>query len=441
MKSFSNAVLRGTLLIAVVISVILSWMIWSNNAKYQQGVQSNNNLQTLHQRTTSVPRNMDDVFSPTRLILTRQSEKQYIMYNNQSNTIDNVVKEIKKAHITGIKQISTKNKNRYQNFLHLQSSVQLSYPTKISINSFAEMMNQKDLSVHNDKLINRIIILRNKNLQHQIYFLDDQNFTIYQAQITDLNSKKMHNLLKDNNFSVPVNVQTNSHGVQVYYLQPMKIKRISYLVADQNNNTLIANLLNSNQGVNITTRKEDNLTTYRSGVNRSMIVDNKTSLVTLNDYTKTKMPQTTMDLFSNSYRTLTQIGTSLSGLYLFNYNQRERQLSFRNYVDGFPIFQQDQIGTVKINYSNDGQTAVFSKKFFQVPIPTDQQPVELPSTQTLITRLENAGYNMKDLQNIVIGYSWSNNDQNKNIIDLTPTYYIFYNNQWHTYDELLSQGR
>ncbi|AXX65299.1 hypothetical protein DS830_07310 [Bombilactobacillus bombi] len=430
MQRFSNIILRTLLIVAIGISLILSWLIWTNNAKYQQGVQSGT-IQTVNRRSVSTTKTMNEVFAPTKII-NNTAKSQRLIYNYKYSSVREIFQQLKQAHLSDFEQISLNDSNRYQRLLHQKHSLQLVYPTSVTVNTIARLTSQRRLQQRKDHDINRIVLVLKGN-QHLIYFLNDYNFAIYQVQERDLNYQQIQKLIKDNNFSVPVNTQVIAHDVQLMYLKPLKLKPVSYLITVQNNNNYISNLLNSKQGADITSHKTEGQVVYRSGMYRLLNIDNKTDMATFNDYSKTNIPTNTPDLFEDTYRSLVKIGNPLNGMYLFNYDRKNHSFIFRNYVEGFPIFQQSKNGAVKINFSQEGQTILFSKKILQVPVPAERNAVRLPATADIISGLKDNGYNIHNIQKITIGYKWSDDSQNHDIVDLTPTYYIKINDQWKSY--------
>ncbi|UQS82102.1 two-component system activity regulator YycH [Bombilactobacillus folatiphilus] len=439
MKQLNNWVLRILLMIAVLISLILSWMIWTNNAKYQQALPNVSRTHHVNQRSTAIKKDMGTIFAPTKMVLT-QHHKQYVASNNQSNMINSTMKVLQRAQFKDPRKIVTQNSQRYQRYLRFDSSLQLIYPSTFTFNSLMRVMNQTDRRLRRDINFNRILIQQKGN-HLRLFLLDDRTFTVYYLDQSQFEVTKLSQMVNRKNFKTPVFFHQEAKNISLYYDKPIRLAKVSYLLSKQTNNFYVTNLLNSRQDANISTRKNGNLTVYRNGDNRSLVVDNKIKAVTYSDYSKTDMPKNIPDLLNQSFQLLSNVGNSLNNLYLFSHSQNNTQLVFRTYVNGFPIFNQSKFGAVTINYSNDAQTAYFSKKNLQVPLPTEQAPVQLPSTHTVIEQLTHAGYSSKNIQKVLIGYTWAADDQNKEIVDLTPEYYILINNQWKTFNDWLNRGR
>lgn len=101
-------------------------------------------------------------------------------------------------------------------------------------------------------------------------------------------------------------------------------------------------------------------------------------------------------------------------------------------MEGFPVFSNDLKGQVDIRITNnDGAapsvTINTSVNTIQVPIPSEEE-VTLESTEKLIKRLEAAGAKKEKIQSAVIGYTWQTIEEVKQVVDLSPEWYVLYNN-------------
>ena len=118
MKRLSSHVLRILLFVAVATSVILSWLIWTNNAKYQPDTQFSS-VQSVshHPQSLSKNTNMNEVFAPTKLIVTQNNQSQLI-YNYKYSTVDEIFQVLQHTSLFGLRQIVQKDEHQYQKFLN-----------------------------------------------------------------------------------------------------------------------------------------------------------------------------------------------------------------------------------------------------------------------------------------------------------------------------------
>lgn len=438
MKRFRQIMLQVSVVVAVAISLVLSWLIWTNNARYQQQGTQSSDVQPVSHRTLSAPKSMNEIFSPTTLVHTTHGQ-QNLVYSYKYDTINDIFYRFRRAKVSRLKTVSIGNGPKYQKMLHANNTLQMIYPTPITIDTLSQVIKQKNLNLSKDHYFNRIVIADSKkHSKHEVYFLNDSNNAIYKAQGSGLDYDRIDKSIK-NNDTIPVDLQIlQNNRVMLFYQKPLHMKVFSYLISSQENNSYISNLLNSSQGSNITVRDSGDEKIYHNGIYRMLIFNQKNDQVTYKDYSKTTVPHKPADALNNAYQDVSQIGNPLTGLRLFYYNGKKNDIVFRNYVEGFPIFRDNTQAVTKISYSKKGETMEFSKRSLQVPVPNENKNVELPATNDLVEQLKAAGYKANDIQNITVGYEWiDDNQDNKDIVDLKPTYLVKLNGHWKSYDELI----
>ena len=72
-----------------------------------------------------------------------------------------------------------------------------------------------------------------------------------------------------------------------------------------------------------------------------------------------------------------------------------------------------------------------------MPVPADSNAVQLPNTDDVMESLKQSGIDMQKINNVQIGYRESKNESSALVIDLTPTYFVKYNNVWIDYRDLV----
>jgi regulatory protein YycH of two-component signal transduction system YycFG len=113
---------------------------------------------------------------------------------------------------------------------------------------------------------------------------------------------------------------------------------------------------------------------------------------------------------------------------------------YRTFVEGFPIFRANGFGTISTRIMNSSAKRLnFSLDNPEVPIPSKRGYTTLPATEVVIRRLVARGYKTKDIQQMRIGYGWQKDKESQLLINLIPDWYIYYNNQWHSYTSLMNQ--
>ncbi|USF98930.1 hypothetical protein A4W81_09180 [Latilactobacillus sakei] len=156
-------------------------------------------------------------------------------------------------------------------------------------------------------------------------------------------------------------------------------------------------------------------------------------------YEDTKSPTGLTKSFETSFEALLKTGNSLSGMRFYSYDEDTNSTTYRTYVEGFPVFYQTNFGSVKVQLLPTGQRVDFSNYSLQVPVPAGDKPVTLPSTQAVLNQMTKNGLLLENIDNIQVGYEWTQETSNDQVIDLNPTYFIQYKGVWRSLSALLAQ--
>ena len=156
-------------------------------------------------------------------------------------------------------------------------------------------------------------------------------------------------------------------------------------------------------------------------------------------YEDTKSPTGLTKSFETSFAALLKTGNSLSGMRFYSYDEDTNSTTYRTYVEGFPVFYQTNFGSVKVQLLPTGQRVDFSNYSLQVPVPAGDKPVALPSTQAVLNQMTKNGFLLENIDNIQVGYEWTQETSNNQVIDLNPTYFIQYKGVWRSLSALLAQ--
>lgn len=423
----SRMIVQMLVVIAAVISFILSFLLWTNNSRYQ--MQPETKIVDGVTNTQNVIKKMD-VYSPSQ-ILWNNSGKLRLVYNNKRNVINAVQNNMMKWKFDDL-TIDAKGKNNYEKFLNSKNTIQLLYPMQMPVKYYGQILKKEKLT-NNNYMFNRVLISFNKK-DKNIYLGNDASKVIYKVKVNTGSSKNIIKLLKETDISIPINLHLLNKSVAIEYKEHVSLQPYSYLVNKQEDNSFISNLLGPN---NITTRQSGNLKTYSASAYQRLVSDSKRNELSFYDYTKTKEPKTKVQVLNRGFELVNQINSPLSNAKLSDVNWKNKVLTYREYVEGFPTFQKSDFGATKIAFSKSGQVTQFSNKVMQVPVPSDQKPVVLKSTKEIINDLKSMNFNIDKISYIDLGYKWQEDMDNKNIVDLIPTYFLRVEGKWYTLDDLI----
>ncbi|GAF41510.1 hypothetical protein FC83_GL000074 [Agrilactobacillus composti DSM 18527 = JCM 14202] len=429
----SDIFLKAGLIIAVTISVILSFLIWTNNARYERNPDTK---VSTAQEQSKTDKELADVYLPTR-ILQKNQQQQYMVYNRRDSPIMAFQKRFKTWQLTG--SITAKNYNNgdYLNQINAPEQVQLTYPGVITWRLFKQMYKLTEKKATADFSFNRIILKNNDN--KTVYLTNDNNQVVHKVPVANNRGKQLRALLKNADMRLPVEERVMNNKLTLYYTKPVKITPYSYLISRENINTYISTLLADKGDSSIEARESGSVTTYYRGIFKKLSADSSNDQIQYEDYTDTVTVSSTTQLLRNSFSRLVNVGNSLANVRYFSSVPKTQVVTYLNYVEGFPIYQQSDFGAASIQLTPSGQVLRFSSRTLQVPVPAENQDNTLPATQDVLNQLAANNVDLATIKDIQLGYHWTQSSANQQVIDLKPTYYVFINNTWKDYRDLLAQ--
>ncbi|WP_125761605.1 YycH family regulatory protein [Companilactobacillus hulinensis] len=426
---FSRLIVQVLLVVAVITSIVLSFFIWTNTARYQRG--RNIDVTTSETDKNKIP--IDQVMSPTQVIW-QNGTSQHLIYNSEENISMSMQKVMKDWDIGEPKKVFDKDGARYQKTIQQSNAMQLVYPTNISLKTLGYLLDSSSLRRSTDYSFNRIIFTVDNKSDNYVYFANDKNYAVYRAKVKGALSKPILKLARKANINLKVRLNLMKHGVFTFYTEPVKLRTYSYVMSEKKDSEYTTSLFDSDSN-DLVTSESDNVYTYNYGETKRLISDHGKGELTFYDYTDTSVPKDHLAFFQRGYNKAINLQNSVSNLRLYNADWDDKELTYREYVEGFPIFKKSQFGSIKIKFSRNGTTESFLNKILEVPVPSDQAATTLKSTTSILKGLEKAGYSPNDIQDIQAGYQWESESDNEDVIDLTPTYYIKIDGHWKSYTD------
>jgi regulatory protein YycH of two-component signal transduction system YycFG len=139
-----------------------------------------------------------------------------------------------------------------------------------------------------------------------------------------------------------------------------------------------------------------------------------------------------------SFYQMKQLGVQVDNMRYFNFHENNHEIEFRDFVEGFPIFNADGLDTIKVAHQAKQTTTSFSIYNLDVPVPTSKSDKELPSTQDMLDELKYSGINTDKIEDIDIGYERPSTTKANSTVELEPTWFIKYHGDWTSYRDLVS---
>ncbi|KRL69511.1 hypothetical protein FC85_GL000391 [Lentilactobacillus diolivorans DSM 14421] len=416
----------------MVVSLTLSVVLWTNPANYRSKQNSEQNPQT---EQLSKPKSY--VYTPIQAVHTNSDGTQEILVNRLVNAVTEIKKTMQGYHDAKIKTLSRDSQTKYLNIANRPDSIMLNYSSPVSIKVVNQIVNHRFKNFPNHT-VNRIVLPTNNSTK--LYLLNDKNFAVYQVSVQHHDLKSLNKVLDMNIRTIPASLRLFNKQPMVYVDDSVQMQPYKYLVDRQSQDYFVSRLMNNEESQNVTAKRRRNLLIYSDQNSLQLTFNSQTRMVEFSDYRTNKDQRAITSVLNNSYKDLVKLGLPLDNVRFFRYDTKTRTVMYRTFVEGFPIFRANGFGTISTRIMNSSAKRLnFSLDNPEVPIPSKRGYTTLPATEVVIRRLVARGYKTKDIQQMRIGYGWQKDKESQLLINLIPDWYIYYNNQWHSYTSLMNQ--
>ena len=325
------------LTVVVLLSLFISWIVWTNPFPFEGARHENFNNNQSQQYT---PQSRGDVYLPTKAVETNEKGTQNQLYSPKANLILSVKKELEDWKLGRTNVVKQNNSDVYLSYLRRRNSLMLTYPDEVPSSVFNETFSQ---SIDTDRVnqINHIVIPLNG--QHEIYLLGDHHYSVYRVRVEQGKFNHIRQLLKSMD-RIPVDHKTINGVAVMMYPRSFELPALGYQITAQNIDTLSASLMSTNQHTTITANRNGNETTYTDGTNRRLIFNHQDGTLKYENYLSKDDRESTSQIFPHFYNKLTTIGIPLDNLRYDEVSEHGRRLNYRAFVISLPILNIDGFG-------------------------------------------------------------------------------------------------
>lgn len=425
--SILEKIIRVGLFFLIVLSLFLSFNIWiSSSKKETTRTKDATSVTPVNERTNK------EVFMPLRLIRKKDNNMEL---SNSENLISNVQTEIEKGTFEQISQVVKDNAEQFQQYQQIENGFELLYEGKFLLSEYIDVfkLSFADLDLMKEDIyFTKIQVDLNKEV---IRFFDYDQFNVYEARCT-VNGSNFNKILNKEGVQYKTITSEKDLANKQYYLtDERKLKQYSYILESQSVTRFRNAFFNDPEDVKTNENNQD--LTYTSGNERLSIFDDAQSrLIKFEGEIKSEKDQ---NIYSETFPYIKKLGKNMGNIRYFD--RTDNQITYRTFVEGFPVFSEKNKGQVQMTISDDYLDEktiqiLTSMDTIQIPIPSDEE-VTLGSTEQVLNELVESGADSEKIQSLIIGYTWQSIDSTKSVVDLTPEWYVCYEGKWYSENELL----
>ncbi|MBC1521551.1 transcriptional regulator [Listeria aquatica] len=431
MRKFSYV--RGLLLtILVILSVVLSYLIWKAQPNYESiDVKEVKNTAIDKQKTAS------QVFKP---LLAQVNQGGLHYQTNTMEFVNQLATQGRSFTFSEIVSSGKKSSQEYDRLIHQNGTVELVYPNNIPFAVFSQIyeLTGKELE---SASFNRIVFDTNTTEAglYTVYFTNDRLDTVYQSSLPQKDIAIVRNLVDNANEAdglTKVDEVSTSNHTLFLSKKATTLKSKKYIIDTMDISSFTKALFPDASSV----KNEDN--SYTDGSSKIVLdTDNKVleyinpAQENTNPAVQSEMKRASM--IQDSFNFINEHSGWTDEYYFTGYNLATGSTKFSMFVDNLQVLSDNGMSEMIVT---EGQEAVYkySRPFFKLDytIPRESENVTLPSSNAVFEKLQREGIDMDGLQMITLGYkmNWSEDKGLKRIVELKPTWIYKYHGKWIAVD-------
>ncbi|MBS4189860.1 hypothetical protein KHA94_06540 [Bacillus sp. FJAT-49705] len=413
------------LVILVGFSVLLTWSIWT----YQPNYEIMEKAKTVQEVEISAPKDAKEIIKPDRIYYHYDKDRHYGTID--PNEIEKVMAEISRWDFSDFVNISSQIKN-YSSFIHNPGNAVILFPDSIPTEFFRTIINTKEKKIPEFYFDRIVIDLEEVQKDHGfVYFVSTENEEVYRSHVS---ASFVHNFrnsfFKNAEYSLKYAkyfpYKTGNDRILFLPVEETKMQRYQYLSTPLDSEKFM-NALFKNPSVvqkNHPTSGEE----YTNGSSLMRVNDDESTLQYINPVENNESSFISNNLLKRSIDFINEHGGWTDNYRFVSMDELNHQVLFRLYDDkGYPVFSEES-GISEISQTW-GQNEIYKyfRSNFSIGSRVEASEMTLSSGEEVIQFLESEGYNMDNLEDLVLGYTM---EKNARILYLEPSWYYRYNHTW-----------
>lgn len=432
--------IRNVLLgLLIVLSFYLSVTLWTTGRNIGEEEDLKNRGSTISVSLTS--HSEEDVFRPNNIAIHGLTPEEPLLLA-RSNTVRDFLKEnLGEGKLSEFEQVTSLTIEEYIEKFQIGRWLEFIYPEEIPFGlidkSFIEMPSDKAQLFFDRAFLD----LDNPEA---VYFYHSSSKSLYHSM--RLGEEQMNlNLLLDNEdlTYLPAEMIMLQDRVKYLTTEPLEIFYRTYVIHQLPKSSYISNFF-----------PDTSLVDVRSATDSVRYID-LTKEVTINDanHTLTYLRQIYTDeemdpheRYRRSFQQINQFENWAETFILSSYDQESQMLSFRREIQGIPVFSNNDDESIsEVSLVEEGVTYLkIPLRYADTPINIKGAPIkELVSGVEMMEELR-ATLTEEEFELIgdfSLGYSWEESEEESQVINFKPNWYVFYDQKWIDFPSLLELSK
>ncbi|WP_338752383.1 YycH family regulatory protein [Bacillus sp. FJAT-52991] len=421
--------IKNIVLVALVFtSILLTLSIWN----YQPSLETIED-DYIHEVSIGETREAVDLIKPSK-VLYHDGDRHFGTTNEKE--IDNMMKELQKWTFNEPKNISsTITDKEFDQLVYGSNKMELVFPTFIPFYTINTLWSFHDQKVPN-AVFDRIVISRmnTKDKKTNVYFVSMNERLVFESQVSSatLGAFKRNYSNQAPKWDVYLSKELEDDRQLFLPEGSSSLMRYKYYPDDIDTVKFKDALFTDPSIVRKGTKPEGE--EYTDG---SSLMEVNYESKTIEYVNPAKEPEAVRSgelhgLIDRSINFVNEHSGWTDQYRLFEATPGSPQISYRLFIDGQPVFNEQGMAEIKQNWNKE-QIYQYDRPYFtlDISIPSEADEVKLQDGSAAFNQVkQQKNFDLKLLEDMVVGYDLHHDPQTDKILVLEPAWFYKYDGHW-----------
>ncbi|WP_042464220.1 YycH family regulatory protein [Neobacillus dielmonensis] len=414
------------LTILVLISVFLTWNLWTYHPNYEKLENSN----VVPGVTLSQKQEVQTIIKPDMVIY--HTNGGYFGTNNAKD-LDTMIKEMSKWSFFEVENY-TEEAGNIKELINGDGKAEIVFPDDVPIEIYRNVLKLEGKKVPSFNFDRIVIDAKDSDSDNgEVYFVSTEAQQVYISHISPANLAEFKKDFYKEAASQPRYFAYEPSASRTIYLPDgeTKMNTFKYFPKILDSEELKEALFSDPNYV-----QKSTVPPYEEYTNNSskLSINLDTNIVTyINPTTEEKYVENSYDLVNRSIGFVNEHGGWTDPYRFVSKDEFNRSVTFRLYTsDGYPVFNGRGLSEITEVWGRNEITSYTRPNIaLELPLTTEMQMVTQPSGHEVLSYLQNKkNFKSELLEQLVLGYKMERETEENRLILLEPAWFYRYNGSW-----------
>ena len=383
---------------------------------------------------TRVSYSMEDVFRPTRFIISHENKGKM----TSDSTIIASVNEVLVGKFKDISKKEILSQEVYEQLVLRDSFGQLLFDAPVTFGVMTRYFNDVP-EEYKQETFSRILYRHDDS--KNIYFINDYTKQVFQAKTDQDIQSELSNYYDDTKFHLVESYILKNKQIFIE-VNDLALEKQTYLMEQIPMSFYITQLFANPS--ELRNRSDGQSIIYNDNLSQ-LKMDRSTNVISYYQNRVDDEQLTTTVHLQQSFAQMKKLGGWKLGMSFSDFDSERKIVEYMRYVGTYPILSNAKEGLSQFIITATGiEKMRVSSLIAETPIPSKNESIDLMSGKELMDQILGKGIALDTLEDIRLGYAWQLSRESNQVVEFVPNWFIKIDHKWKTLEEIslptLDQG-